>query len=178
MNKRTKDADVASPEFYRRLFAYNRAVIYSYLEALSTLPKDAVFKNMEASHESMADTLLHILTVYNGWLNYNVYGKSSEIPHDTEHNPENYHSMKDVRRFADKVWKGVDKLLESLDDQLLLKKVRAPWLPGSHRLCDVLMQVTLEQAHHTGELIAMFWQLDTEPPEMTWIMTNRGLKRA
>ena len=30
-------------------------------------------------------------------------------------------------------------------------------------------QVTLEQAHHLGELIALFWQIDVEPPEMTWI---------
>jgi len=31
------------------------------------------------------------------------------------------------------------------------------------------MQVTFEQAHHTGEFIALFWQIDVEPPEMTWI---------
>jgi len=32
-----------------------------------------------------------------------------------------------------------------------------------------LVQVTLEQAHHTSELIALFWQQDIEPPEMTRI---------
>ena len=31
------------------------------------------------------------------------------------------------------------------------------------------MQVRLEQAHHLGELIALFWQIDIEPPEMTWV---------
>lgn len=171
-------SDIAGPDYYRRLFTYNRKVLYSYLEALSKLPWKTVSKNMGTSHESMVDTFIHILTVYNGWLNYNVYAKSSEIPHDTEHNPENYHSMKDIRAFADKVWRGVDKLLDKLDDEFLLKRVRAPWLPGSHRVCDVLMQVTFEQAHHIGELIAMLWQLDVEPPEMTWIMTNRSLERA
>ncbi len=36
-------------------------------------------------------------------------------------------------------------------------------------LRDPLLQVTFEQTHHTGELIALFWQQDVEPPEMTWI---------
>jgi hypothetical protein len=38
------------------------------------------------------------------------------------------------------------------------------------------MQVTFEQAHHTGELIALFWQQDIEPPEMTWIDVRLAMK--
>ena len=44
-------------------------------------------------------------------------------------------------------------------------------------LRDALLQVTFEQAHHTGELIALLWQIDVEPPEMTWIdvrLLNKG----
>ena len=62
----------------------------------------------------------------------------------------------------------VDRVLAELGDQrgrvvLViddLHELRAP---------DALAQVTLEQAHHVGELIALFWQQDVEPPEMTWI---------
>ncbi len=74
------------------------------------------------------------------------------------------------------MWLGVDELLDNLDDELLAKKVKAPWLPGSHYLADVLMQVSFEQAHHIGEIIAMMWQLDIEPPEMTWIMNTRNMR--
>jgi uncharacterized damage-inducible protein DinB len=166
---------MASPDYYRRLFAYNRKVLNAYLSALAKLPWKTVSKNMETSHYSMKSTLIHILTVYNGWMNYNVYGRSSEIPHETEHNPENYNSIGEIRKFRNRVWKGVDKLLDNLDDKLLSEKIKAPWLPGSHSLADVLMQVSLEQAHHIGEIIALMLQLDIEPPEMTWIMNTRNM---
>lgn len=121
----------------------------------------------------MKETYVHILTVYNGWLNYCIHGRYNEIPFETEHNPKNYHSIGDLQNFKKKVWKGVEKLLSVLDERYLRKKVSAPWLPGSYMLADVLMQVSFEQAHHIGEIIAMFWQIGTEPPEMTWLMTSR-----
>ncbi len=124
----------------------------------------------------MKGIFVHILTVYNGWLNYNVYGRSSEIPQEM-HNPDNYHSVKDIQKFMRKIWQGVDEFMDNLDDVILSKKVKAPWLPGSHTVGDVLMQVTIEQSHHIGEIIALFWQIDIEPPEMTWIMNTRKLKR-
>lgn len=163
-------------EYYKRLFAYNKKVLYSYFKVIENIPWTRVSRNMESSHYSIKETLIHILTVYNGWLNYNVYGKSSEIPFDTEHNPENYHSMKEIQKFKEKVWSGVEALLEKLDEKMLRRKISAPWLPGKHSLEDVLMQVTLEQAHHLGEIIALLWRLDIEPPEMTWIM-NTGRRK-
>ena len=74
-----------------------------------------------------------------------------------------------------KVLRGEDELFENLDEEMLSKNVRAPWLPSKHKLADVLMQVSIEQAHHIGEIIALLWQLDVEPPEMTWIMNIRRL---
>jgi uncharacterized damage-inducible protein DinB len=88
-----------------------------------------------------------------------------------------YHSMEDMDRFMKKVWKGVDKLIDGLDEKALTKQVSAAWLPGEHRLADVLMQVTMEQAHHLGEMICLLWQIDVEPPEMIWIMNTRRRKR-
>src|SRR5579864_2606884 len=167
-----KHDDLASVKYYRKLFWYNRKVMDSYFRAISKLPWKIASKNMEATHHSIKNIFIHILTVYNGWLNYNVYGNSDGIPH-SKHDPDNYHSMKEIRGFMNEVWEGVDKLVENLDDNLLSKKVRTPWMPGSHTLGDVLMQVSLEQAHHLGEIIALFWQLNKEPPEMTWIMNTR-----
>ncbi len=60
-----------------------------------------------------------------------------------------------------------------MDDNALFKKITAPWLKREHELGDVLMQVTFEQAHHLGEIIALLWQVNTEPPEMTWIMNTQ-----
>jgi hypothetical protein len=46
-------------------------------------------------------------------------------------------------------------------------------MEGEIALRDVLMQVTFEQAHHLGEIIAILWQSNIEPPEMTWIMNTQ-----
>ena len=65
------------------------------------------------------------------------------------------------------------RLRVDVDEHLLHRDLERPvqpaWKERPHPLRDALVQVTLEQAHHVGELIAMFWQQDVEPPEMTWI---------
>jgi len=162
-------------EFYKKLLSYDQKVLSSFLRKMNKMSWKKLSKNMEASHYSIAEIFVHVLGVYNGWLNYNLYGKWDEIPTKTL-NMENYHSTKDIQKFMDAVWDGVSKLAKNLDDELLDKKVRAPWMPGNHSLRDVLMQVSLEQAHHIGEIICLMWQLDVEPPEMTWIMNTRNLK--
>jgi uncharacterized damage-inducible protein DinB len=156
---------------YRRIFEYNEKVLRSFFEALSKLPWDTVAKNMEASHRSMKNILVHILTVGNGWINYNAQGKSDKIPWE-DHDYENYHSMDKVGKFMSRVMVGVEDFMKRLDDGDLSKTITAPWMAGEHELGDVLMQVTFEQAHHLGEIIALLWQLNIEPPEMTWIMNT------
>ena len=157
-----------SAEDFRRIFTYNEKVLRSFFDALNRLPWEKVSKNMEASHQSMKNIFVHILSVYNGWINYNAQGKSGEIPWEL-HDYENYHSMSQVQEFMSKVLGGVNGFMKELNDADLSKKITAPWMEGEHELSDVLMQVTLEQAHHLGEIIALLWQLNIEPPEMTWI---------
>jgi len=153
---------------FRRIFRYNENVLQAFFNALNQLPWDVLSKNMEASHHSMKNIIIHILTVYNGWVNYNVLGKSDSIPWE-EHDYENYHSIKQIQDFMSKVMQGVQRFMEGLNDSTLTKKITAPWMEGDHDLSDVLMQITFEQAHHLGELIALLWQLNIEPPPMTWI---------
>jgi uncharacterized damage-inducible protein DinB len=158
-------------EDFRRIFRYNEKVLNAFFDALSKLSWDIASKNCEASHYSMKNIFVHILSVYNGWINYNALGKSNEIPW-AEHDYETYHSMKQVRGFMVKVMTGIDDFMKNLDDKSLSKKITAPWMEGEHELQDVLMQVTFEQAHPIGEIIALLWQANIEPPEMTWIMNT------
>jgi len=66
-----------------------------------------------------------------------------------------YHSMRQVQEFMSKVLGGVDGFMKELNDDDLSKNITAPWMEGEHELSDVFMQVTLEQAHHLGEIIAL-----------------------
>lgn len=159
---------MSSAEDFRRIFTYNEKVLRSFFDALNRLPWEKVSKNMEASHQSMKNIFVHILSVYNGLINYTAQGKSDKIPWQ-EHDYTNYHSMSQVQDFMSKVLGGVKGFMKDLGDADLSKETQAPWMEREHELRDLLMQVTLEQAHHLGEIIALLWQLNVEPPEMTWI---------
>jgi hypothetical protein len=41
--------------------------------------------------------------------------------------------------------------------------------PVSVRVEDVLTNAVLECIHHFGELIALLWQIDVQPPHLGWI---------
>ena len=34
---------------------------------------------------------------------------------------------------------------------------------------DVLIHVFTEELHHRGEIIAILWQMDIQPPDMGWL---------
>jgi len=153
---------------FRRIFSYNERVLRSFFDALNPIPWETLSKNMEASHNSIKNIFIHILTVYNGWINYNALGKSESIPWE-QHDPKNYHSMNQLAEFMGTVLDNVTHFIQELNDSNLPKKISAPWLEGEYALSDILFQVTLEQAHHLGEIIALLWQMNIEPPPMTWI---------
>jgi len=77
--------------------------------------------------------------------------------------------MEPLRAYMEKIIAKEKRFLAKLTEKDLDRGVQPEWKTRPHPLRDALMQVTFEQAHHTGELIALFWQIDVEPPEMTWI---------
>jgi uncharacterized damage-inducible protein DinB len=129
---------MSDAQYYRRAFTYNERVLRAFFDTLSDLPWERVAKNVESAHYSMKNTFVHILSVYNGWINYNALGRSSEIPWE-EHDGEKYQSMEQVKEFMLKVLVGVDAFMERLDNGTLSKKITAPWMKGEHELRDVLI---------------------------------------
>ena len=157
---------------FRRIFNYNRLVLRAFYEVLKGLPLEIVSKNLEASHGSMKDIFTHILTVYDGWLNHARKGQVSGVPKPEL--DEAYQSMETMTRYMAHVESGVDALLLELNDDMLRRSIKVEWMDTEHSLANALMQVTIEQAHHLGEIIALLWQHDIEPPEMTWIDTQKS----
>jgi len=161
----------------RELFHYNRAVLDRYRRSLERLPWRAVVRNRETGHLSMKDTFVHILNVHDGWLNYVVPGRIHEL-NDPGRFADSMKSWRDIRAYESRVWSGVDRLLARLTPSQLRQKVKAPWMPGEYVLSDALLQTSFEQAHHLGELIAMLWQMDRRPPDMTWIELRNASRRS
>ena len=164
---------MATPEDLRRLVAYDRAVYFRFLRAVERLPKKEQTRNRETGHRTLRATLLHILHVRDGWLNYIVPGLVDELRRGPRIQDESLTSMMELRAYADSVWAGNAERAAGLTERSLRRTVKAPWMPGRYRVEDAFRQASFEQAHHLGEIIAVFWQMDRKPPEMTWIDVNR-----
>lgn len=153
---------------FRSIYEYNWRVLNDFCDGLAKLSEDALLKNREASYQSMKNIFFHILKVHDGWLNVTAQDDSAD-PKVYDGDFDTLRTMADLRAYMEKVIAKERTLLASLKDPDLDRPVQAWWKKQPHPLRDALMQVTLEQAHHLGELIALFWQQDIEPPEMTWI---------
>ncbi|TLZ70019.1 MAG: DinB family protein [Methanobacteriota archaeon] len=161
-------ADMPTAADFRDIYEYNWRVLRDYCDALSALPEEAVLKNREATYQSMKNIFHHIVKVHDGWLNVSAQDDSPD-PKVYDGDFDALPTMASVRAYMEKVIAKEQSFLASLQDGDLDRPVQAWWKKRPHPLRDALMQVTFEQAHHLGELIALFWQQDVEPPEMTWI---------
>lgn len=169
-----KDAS-ASPEFYRRLFEYNRRVLERYIERNYQMGRKAASKDRGIGIGSYHDTLAHILRVHDAWLNYVVPGDFEGLHASHREFVKEFRTL-DLRQFQRKSWKGIDLYLSRVTPRELLRVVRAPWMPGRYTVGDVLVQCSFEQAHHLGELIGASWRENKASPQMMWIPTLTGKK--
>jgi uncharacterized damage-inducible protein DinB len=161
---------------FRTIYEYNSRVLRDYCDALAKLAQEALLKNREVTYGSMKNVFFHILTVHDGWLNVAAQGESADPKVYDVEDFEDVKTMDELRAYMEKVIEKERAFLAGLTETSLDRPVQPAWKNRPHPLRDALMQVTLEQAHHTGELIAMFWQQDIEPPEMTWIDVHLAIK--
>jgi uncharacterized damage-inducible protein DinB len=159
---------MTTPADFRSIYEYNWQVLRDYCDALSKLPEDALLKDREATYHSMRNIFHHILSVHDGWLNVTAQGASAD-PAMREKDFDEVRSMDALRMYMEKIIAKEKRLLAKVSEKDLDRGVQPEWKTRPHPLRDALLQVTFEQAHHTGELIALFWQQDVEPPEMTWV---------
>src|SRR2546428_572211 len=146
---------------FRDIYDYNWRVPSDYCEALAKLPEDELLKNREATHESLKNIFHHILSVHDGWLNVTAQGASAD-PAMREKDFDEVRTMEPLRAYMEKIIAKEKRFLAKLTEKDLDRGVQPEWKTRPHPLRDALMQVRFEQAHHTGELIALFWQIDDE----------------
>jgi len=160
---------MATVRDFRGLYEYDWRVLWDFCDALGSLPGDAAVTDRGATYGSMKNVFFHILTVHDGWLNVTAQGASADPAVYGLGDYDAVRTIGELRGYMEKVIAKERAFLAALREEDLQRPVRPAWKKRPHPLHDALIQVTLEQAHHIGELIAMFWQQDVEPPEMTWI---------
>jgi uncharacterized damage-inducible protein DinB len=155
----------------RELHRYSSTVRRAFLDRLASLPWEVVTKNREASYYSMKDIMLHMIDnedmVVNGQiLKVPDYGRARDW--------EEYKDMPMIREHLDEVENKTEAYLEKADENELGRRVNFTVRSGSFDLSaeECLMQSFTEQLYHMGELIALLWQENIEPPRMQWFWNN------
>ncbi|MCI4369154.1 MAG: DinB family protein [Thermoplasmata archaeon] len=166
-----------SPADLLAIAEYDRAVFDRFVRRARRLPKKGATRRRGIGHESLFDTLVHILNVKEVWLVYIVRGRSSEkelgaLFEQTGRHPTDWKGFDD---YSKRVWAGVGETMKGLTPRDLERRVKVFWMPGRYTVRDACLQTTIEEAHHLGEIIGALWQEDRRPPEMTWIDVRRAL---
>jgi uncharacterized damage-inducible protein DinB len=150
----------------RKLLEYNEEVRHRYFELLAKLPWNEFTKNREASWHSMRNIFVHTLQATDFWLDF-IEKKHLRTAKDFE----DYMSIDDVRAYMERVDARMRAYLKSLTPDGLMAKYAVKNDAGENidvTAEDILIHVFEEEVHHRGELIALLWQMDVEPPLMGW----------
>jgi uncharacterized damage-inducible protein DinB len=150
----------------KALIEYNEEVRNRYFDSLCKLPWAEFVKNREASWHSMRNIFIHTLGAIDHWLNF-LQNEEVHIRKEFD----DYKTMADVSEYIRHVETRTHKYLNSLTEQGLMKKytVRNDAEETVEVTAeDILIHVFEEEVHHRGELIALMWQMNVEPPLMGW----------
>jgi uncharacterized damage-inducible protein DinB len=117
----------------------------------------------------LRDIFLHIVDAEDRLINYVIPGRTEDW---SSQSPDEFHDMKSiserVRQVESKSGAYVAKCTQS-ELERMIEMSRRGASSISVRVEDVLVHVALENIHHFGELIALLWQIDVEPPHMGWV---------
>ncbi|MHB8566519.1 MAG: DinB family protein [Nitrososphaerales archaeon] len=156
----------------QELYQYSSRVRRRFANKLFELPWEEVNKNREASFYSMKNILIHMIDNEDWIVNWVIHNKSQEYKRVKA---EEYTDMKLVMLHLDEVEGRTREYLARADDQELKRRVN--FVLSSGKAFDLSVEESLfqsftEQIYHTGELIALLWQDNLEPPQMQWFWNN------
>jgi uncharacterized damage-inducible protein DinB len=150
----------------RKLLEYNERVRHRYFRRVARLSWEEFTKNREASFHSIRNIFVHTLGAIDYWLDF----LQRENLHSTRKYDE-YGTFGEVKAYMKHVEKRMRAYLDSLPKEGLSKRYT---ITGKNDKTieitaeDVLIHVLEEEVHHRGELIALLWQMNIEPPSMGW----------
>jgi len=157
----------------KELYKYSSTVRRRFLEKLESLPWEEVTKNREASFYSMKNILIHMIDNEDWIVNWVILNKAAE--YKRERRSEEYTNMQMVRDHLEEVEKKTNAYMERADVKEMERRVNFTLSSGDNFDLSVeesLFQSFTEQLYHMGELIALFWQENIEPPKMQWFWNN------
>ena len=148
-------------------FAYNAYARRRYLDVLATLPPEELSRDRGASYPTILDIFTHTLDGIALWTRkLSVLHGTLKPPEERPDNP----TVPELRTLNEEMEKVVDDLLshlteEDLDKTYFLPKM-PPWWDDDYNapVRATLCHLIEHELQHRGELNALLWQIDVEPP--------------
>lgn len=144
-------------QFYRM----NRNLRTKYLDKLASLPAGELLRDRGSSHPSLLDIFTHIVEGYDFWF--------SQVLCKT-HGPQDERTGKilqldEARKLDSEIGGLAVDYVSKLSEKDLDRKIELPWenVPAA-RLGDICWHMVEEELQHRGEINALLWQMDIDPP--------------
>lgn len=150
----------------RELLEYNDETRRKYLESFARLPWSEFVKDRGASWGSIRNIFIHTLGAIDYWLDF----LQKENLHSRRKHDE-YRTFEEVKTYMEHVEKRMRNYLDTLPEGGLKKKYVVKNNSDETveiTVEDVLIHIFEEEVHHRGEIIALLWQMNIEPPLMGW----------
>lgn len=143
-------------QFYR----WNRSVRQNYLKAMMGLSTEELTRDRGASYPSLLDIFDHVLDAYDFWF-VQVLGASAESGRQEDATARTIEAVATHEKTTgDAVMAYTEKLTETdLDREIKFSGESPPSKMG-----DICWHMVEEELQHRGELNALLWQLNVDPP--------------
>lgn len=170
----------------RAFFAYNAFVRRKYMALISKLPKKVVSKDKGASFPSIIDIFVHVLDVYNCWIRAYETGQACERWQHRHETGKDYYqkliglSLREMKFMESDVDRQIETMMRKIKPLQLEESLQFTLGSGNKRqvirrtLSDVLWHLIEEELQHRGELNALLWQENIEPPVTSWFSWKRS----
>ena len=151
----------------REWYAYDTFVRKRYLRFLKRLPSSIRTKDTGASFPSVLDIFTHVLDVYKAWLvgRYETGRRTKPLEHL---------SFKDIMQEEEEIDAYLFELMQRLTPSDLEKPFEFSYAQGKRRrkgkviLGDLLWHLVEEELQHRGEINALLYQENVNPPITDW----------
>ena len=159
----------------RDFFACNTFVRKKYLSLISELPKKSLIKDRGASYPSILDIQTHIVDVCRSWLH--VYETGEDLP-DLKGL-----SIIQLKKLQKEVDNYMSDFMQKLRAEDLNKSFHNTLGTGrskrviTRNVGAMLWHMIEEELQHRGELNALLWQDDIEPPVTSWFEWRKVLEK-
>lgn len=160
----------------RRWYAYNARARRGYVESFARLPREELTRDRGASYPTLLNILEHTLGAYCYWFG-NMSKSITKLPRFVIQDDKEEHTLEELDALERQVQSQVDSIVASLTEHELDLTFRMPRREHPVSVRDALWHLVEEELQHRGELNALLWQIDVDPPIFDWIKWVDSLSR-